>query len=201
VSWRLRFICPSNGSSRPSDSMSRARSAAATSLPCAVTVRRSSWWGSLSSASISTSCCRAWIARSHPTRSGWRCDSRSVAAGESRIPARGGSATSRIRTAWRLGVWSCGSTGRAGPWRPRRDSRRRSRLVEEHRRRQGDPALGGGSRSPIMTAYRQQALACAAALSAGPRRPPRHQAGDTRCAKDPIAECLWMVRARRARPL
>ena len=58
-----------------------------------------------------------------------------------------------------------------GPWRPRRDSRRRSRLVEEHRRRQGDPALGGGNRSPIMTAYRQQALACAAALSAGPRRP------------------------------
>jgi len=58
-----------------------------------------------------------------------------------------------------------------GPWRPRRDSRRRSKLVEEHRRRQGDPVLGGGSRSPIMTAYRQQALACAAALSAGPLRP------------------------------
>jgi hypothetical protein len=58
-----------------------------------------------------------------------------------------------------------------GPWRPRRDSQRRSKLVEEHRRRQGDPVLGGGTRSPIMTAYRQQALACAAALSAGPRRP------------------------------
>ena len=58
-----------------------------------------------------------------------------------------------------------------GPWRPRRDSRRRSRLVEEHRRRQGDPALGGGSRSPIMTAYRQQALACATAMLAGPQRP------------------------------
>ena len=58
-----------------------------------------------------------------------------------------------------------------GPWRPRRDPQRRSKLVEEHRRRQGDPVLGGGTRSPIMTAYRQQALACAAALSAGPRRP------------------------------
>jgi hypothetical protein len=58
-----------------------------------------------------------------------------------------------------------------GPWRPRRDSRRRSKLVEEHRRRQGDPVLGGGSRLPIMTAYRQQALACVAALSGGPRRP------------------------------
>lgn len=51
---------------------------------------------------------------------------------------------------------------------PRRDLKRRSRLVEEHRRRQGDPHEGGGSRRPIMTAYRQQALVCAAALAAGP---------------------------------
>ncbi|WP_137390244.1 DUF2161 domain-containing phosphodiesterase [Rhodoligotrophos defluvii] len=53
---------------------------------------------------------------------------------------------------------------------PRRNSRRRSRLVEEHRRRRGDPVPGGGSRTPIMTAYRQQALTCAAALAEGPRR-------------------------------
>ena len=58
-----------------------------------------------------------------------------------------------------------------GAWRPRRDPQRRSQLVAEHRRRQGDPALGGSSKSPIMTAYRQQALACVAALSDGPRRP------------------------------
>ena len=57
-----------------------------------------------------------------------------------------------------------------GPWQPRRDNRRRSRLVEEHQRRRGDPALGGSTRLPIMTAYRQQALACATALAAGPRR-------------------------------
>jgi hypothetical protein len=54
---------------------------------------------------------------------------------------------------------------------PRRDPKRRSRLIEEHRRRQGDPVAGGGTRSPIMTAYRQQALACAAALLEGPKRP------------------------------
>ncbi len=54
-------------------------------------------------------------------------------------------------------------------WRPRRDPKRRSRLVEEHRRRQGDPVMGGSTRAPIMTAYRQEALACAAALAAGPR--------------------------------
>jgi hypothetical protein len=53
---------------------------------------------------------------------------------------------------------------------PRRDPKKRSRLVAEHRRRQGDPALGGSTRAPIMTAYRQQALACASALSDGPRR-------------------------------
>lgn len=54
--------------------------------------------------------------------------------------------------------------------RPRRDAARRSALVEEHRRRIGDPAMGGGTRRPIMTAYRQQALVCAAILAAGPRR-------------------------------
>jgi hypothetical protein len=54
---------------------------------------------------------------------------------------------------------------------PRRDPKRRSRLVDEHRRRQGDPVPGGGSRAPVMTAYRQQALACAFALTSGPRRP------------------------------
>ena len=54
---------------------------------------------------------------------------------------------------------------------PRRDPRRRSRLVEEHRRRHGDPAVGGGSRAPIMTAYRQRALACATILAGGPQRP------------------------------
>jgi hypothetical protein len=54
---------------------------------------------------------------------------------------------------------------------PRKNPGRRSRLVEEHRRRRGDPVEGGGSRTPIMTAYRQRALACAAALAEGPRRP------------------------------
>jgi hypothetical protein len=54
---------------------------------------------------------------------------------------------------------------------PRRDLRRRSRLVAEHQRRLGDPAQGGSSRAPIMTAYRQQALSCAALMRQGPQRP------------------------------
>jgi hypothetical protein len=56
-----------------------------------------------------------------------------------------------------------------GPWRPRRNPQRRSALVQEHQRRLGDPVMGGGSRAPIMTAYRQQALGCAAVLAQGPR--------------------------------
>jgi hypothetical protein len=53
---------------------------------------------------------------------------------------------------------------------PRRDPKKRSRLVAEHTRRKGDPTSGGTTRSPIMTAYRQQALACASALALGPRK-------------------------------
>jgi hypothetical protein len=57
------------------------------------------------------------------------------------------------------------------PYRPRVDVARRRRLLSEHARRRGDPAVGGSTRQPIMTAYRQQALACAAALREGPMRP------------------------------
>lgn len=57
------------------------------------------------------------------------------------------------------------------PWRPRSNARRRSRIVDEHRRRQGDPAAGGSTRKPIMTAYRQQALGCAEVLARAPARP------------------------------
>ena len=54
---------------------------------------------------------------------------------------------------------------------PRTNPKRRSRLVREHQLRRGDPTLGGSTRKPIMTAYRQQALLCAEALHGGPLRP------------------------------
>lgn len=57
-----------------------------------------------------------------------------------------------------------------GPYRPRTDHRRRARLLSEHARRLGDPTPGGSTRQPIMTAYRQQALTCAALLREGPGR-------------------------------
>jgi hypothetical protein len=93
---------------------------------------------------------------------------------------RGRESDSRVRKLCRLlgfGLIAVSTTGKVEvivepvPWRPRRDPKRRSRIVEEHRKRRGDPAIGGSTRRPIMTAYRQQALDCAKALAAAPSRP------------------------------
>ena len=86
------------------------------------------------------------------------------------------------------------------PWKPRRDRKRRARLVREHRRRQGDPVSGGVTKVPIMTAYRQQALACAAMLRGGPAARAGQGDGAGR-AEDPAAQRLWLVRPGRARRL
>jgi hypothetical protein len=97
-----------------------------------------------------------------------------------RASRRGREHDPRVRKLCRLlglGLLSVSARGKVDvivepvPWRPRCDAKRRSRIVEEHRRRQGDPAMGGSTRRPIVTAYRQQALACAAALSRAPARP------------------------------
>jgi hypothetical protein len=57
------------------------------------------------------------------------------------------------------------------PYRPRPNLPQRRRLLKEHATRLGDPMQGGSTRQPIMTAYRQQAMACATHLQAGPKRP------------------------------
>lgn len=54
------------------------------------------------------------------------------------------------------------------PYQPRKNRRRTTRLLVEHHRRVGDPTSGGSVRRPIMTAYRQEALRCAARLEDGP---------------------------------
>lgn len=56
-------------------------------------------------------------------------------------------------------------------YKPRANLKQRKRVLREHGRRRGDPALGGSTKQPIMTAYRQRALDCAEAMRAGPRRP------------------------------
>ena len=62
----------------------------------------------------------------------------------------------------------CGSS--LVPGGPAVTNGRRARLIDEHRKRIGDPSPGGSTRQPIMTAYRQQAHACAASLTECPRR-------------------------------
>jgi hypothetical protein len=58
-----------------------------------------------------------------------------------------------------------------GPYTPRTNQRKRGLLLQEFNRRRGDTAIGGSSKRPIMTAYRQQALDCAVAMRSGPLRP------------------------------
>ncbi|MEL6532111.1 MAG: DUF2161 family putative PD-(D/E)XK-type phosphodiesterase [Pseudomonadota bacterium] len=57
-----------------------------------------------------------------------------------------------------------------GPYAPRKSKPRQARLLKEFARRQGDPNAGG-TRGKLMTAYRQDALACAGHLAQnGPTR-------------------------------
>lgn len=51
-----------------------------------------------------------------------------------------------------------------GPYAPRKSAPRRARLLREFARRQGDPNRGG-TNGKIVTAYRQDALRCAAHLA------------------------------------
>ncbi|WOI56455.1 DUF2161 domain-containing phosphodiesterase [Palleronia sp. LCG004] len=57
------------------------------------------------------------------------------------------------------------------PFAPRRFPARQGRLLREFARLEGDPNIGGGTRRGLMTAYRQDALRCAAHLAVeGPAR-------------------------------
>ena len=52
------------------------------------------------------------------------------------------------------------------PYLPRKNKYKAGRMLGEHARRVGDPNLGGQAmRAPLMTAYRQEALRCAALLA------------------------------------
>ena len=55
------------------------------------------------------------------------------------------------------------------PYRPRRRAKELTRLLGEHARRAGDPNRGGVTRTPIVTAYRQEALRCALLIRLGGR--------------------------------
>ena len=51
------------------------------------------------------------------------------------------------------------------PYRPRRAAARTALLLSEFARRSGDSNIGGRNRTPIVTAYREDALRCAQALA------------------------------------
>jgi hypothetical protein len=57
------------------------------------------------------------------------------------------------------------------PYTPRKNATHATRLLREFERRVGDPNTAGTTRTPRMTAYRQDALRLAAQLSLGPASP------------------------------
>ncbi len=72
------------------------------------------------------------------------------------------------------------------PYRPRRSKPRRARLLREFARRVGDPNTGGATRVGLVTAYRQDALRCAA-----------HLAGNGPCKGAEVARATGVRRATR----
>lgn len=70
-----------------------------------------------------------------------------------------------------LGLITVRDDGRAevhcdpGPYAPRKSKKRGDRLLREFDRLEGDPNAGGATRHGIVTAYRQDALRCAAHLA------------------------------------
>ena len=57
------------------------------------------------------------------------------------------------------------------PYTPRQNTKRKSALLKEFRNRQGDPNIGGSTKTKLMTAYKQDALRCLRILSVhGPTR-------------------------------
>ena len=167
--WNQASICRSSASSKSSASRSRARFAAAIwwrwtrGRPTAVVIGELKLTFTLElvlqAVDRTAACDEIWLAVRASRR------------------GRGREADPRVKKLCRflgLGLLSVFASGKVEvlvepvPWRPRRDAKRRSKIVDEHRRRLGDPAAGGSTRQPIMTAYRQQALACAAALAHAP---------------------------------
>ncbi len=70
-----------------------------------------------------------------------------------------------------LGLILVDTKGRAdvhcdpGPYQPRKSAKKQARLLREFDRLSGDPNAGGATRHGIVTAYRQDALRCAAHLA------------------------------------
>jgi len=68
-------------------------------------------------------------------------------------------------------------------YQPRKDPKRRAKLLSEFTRRSGDHNVGGTTKRPRVTAYREEALACANALRAGGPMGPSRLRDETGLAK------------------
>ena len=83
------------------------------------------------------------------------------------------------------------------PWKPRRDAKRRSRIVEEHRRRKGDPVAGGSTRVAPNDRLSSAGARCgprACRHAVSPAGPSDTCSG---CRQNPSGQCLRLVRADR----
>lgn len=92
---------------------------------------------------------------------------------------RRGMGTSALKLCRRLGIGLIVVTAAGSlevladpvPYAPRANTKKRGLLLKEFNARSGDPNVGGSTRMPLITAYRQDALKCAAHLaSSGPAR-------------------------------
>ena len=91
-----------------------------------------------------------------------------------------------------LGLITVLADGRAevhcdpGPYAPRKSKKKQERLLREFQTLRGDPNAGGATRHGLVTAYRQDALACAA-----------HLAGAGACKGAAVARATGIARATR----
>jgi hypothetical protein len=87
------------------------------------------------------------------------------------------------------------------PYQPRKAARRQTMLLKEFAHRVGDTTAGGSGRVPRMTAYRQDALRCAAFMQRhGPSKPAvlRKDAGVAKAPAMLLADVYgWFVRVER----
>ena len=87
------------------------------------------------------------------------------------------------------------------PYRPRKDGAGRAPCSASTAGASATRREGGATRRPIMTAYRQEAMRCAALLAGGPMRVAGHAGGRGRAERGPDrpGQRLRLVRAGRAR--
>ena len=76
---------------------------------------------------------------------------------------------------------------------PRTNPKRRSKLMREHQRRRGDPAVGGEHAYAPHDRVPPAGARLCGSVGIGAAACARNQIQHTGCRKDPAFECLWLV--------